>query len=318
MRKILTAILALALLFSLAACGNDGGNAPPVNNGTTNPPSNSTPGVSQQKPDSENKTVNNSDWDTVIEAAYREQLPKPEVSLFVSAVPDGYRATILGDSSEEYMLDYIEQVKEAGFTIGAIDKDDHAQKNYYRAKNANGYTVIINVSEQGTGSIDILKQDTNNVDVTVEPGGSGNTTAGNTSGKPTKEELLARYGLTMEDLQPPGFIEMNAWACENDEGDFFIQVDEVSRSVAEIEEWFIKVFEKLKSLSDDGKIYQDPALTQEATYPSYNAYITDKQILFSYKGQKVYVELRFNQGFANLTDEIKNKAQYEFYINLYQ
>jgi uncharacterized lipoprotein YehR (DUF1307 family) len=144
------------------------------------------------------------------------------------------------------------------------------------------------------------------------------SSTGNTNSKPTKEELLAQYGLTMEDLQPPGFIEMNAWACEKNEGDFFIQVGEASRGAAEIEEWFKKVFGKLKSLSDDGKIYQDPALTQEATYPSYNAYITDKQLLYNYKGQKVYVEMRFNQGFANLKDEIKNKAQYEFYINLYQ
>jgi hypothetical protein len=163
--------------------------------------------------------------------------------------------------------------------------------------------------------------------VTEQPNGaggkedSGATTEkpdSNTSSKPTKEEFLASYGLTEDDLKPAGFIAMNAWSCEKNEGDFFIQVDEASLGVAEIEEWFIKVYDKLKSVSDDGKIYQDPALTQEATYPSYNAYITDKQLLFNYKGQKVYVELRFSMTFANLKDEIKNKAQYECYLNLYQ
>ena len=313
MKKAILLIIALALILTLAACG---GNETPSG----------PPDTSQQTPDSENKTVNNSDWDT-IEAAYREQLPKPEVSLFVSVVTDGYRATILGDSSEEYILDYIEQVKEAGFTIDAIDKDDHSQKNYYRAENTNGYTVIVNVSEEGTGSIDILKYETTSENiVTEQPVGAGGEDSGvatekpdsGTSSKPTQEEFLASYGLTEDDLKPTGFIEMNAWSCEKNEGDFFIQVDEASRGVAEIEEWFTKVYDKLKSLSDDGKIYQDPALTQEAEYPSYNAFITDKQIWFNYKGQKVYVELRFSMTFANSKEEIVNKAQYQFYINLYQ
>ncbi len=142
------------------------------------------------------------------------------------------------------------------------------------------------------------------------------STSSTSSDKPTIEEFLAQYELVKGDLEPSGFIEMYAWSCEGTEATFYIEVDEGSRSEAEIEEWFIQVFDRLKAVSDDGKLYEDAALKVEAALPSsYNTFTTGKIIMFPYNGKIVTVSLAYNAGtLAMSKDEIKQKSQYEFFI----
>jgi hypothetical protein len=172
MKKILVTGIVLALAFSLAACGakevvqeavrgavSGGGleSAPaaaPHSVSETTPTESSEENPEPSADEGGDSAVNNSAWDEYDEF---QVLPKPEATLFIAPITDGYRATLLS-VERDFMLEYLEQVKEAGFTENPVTEED-GDFYSYTAENGGGYKVIVvfgGVSDSG-GGVDILK-----------------------------------------------------------------------------------------------------------------------------------------------------------------
>jgi predicted small secreted protein len=170
MKKLLMIVIVLILTLPLAACGakeavqgavkdaiSGEGDSSAANSGDDGGEEEVAPQSSEEEAEpsadegGEDSAVNNSAWDEYEEF---QVLPKPEATLFIAPITDGYRATLLS-VEREYLLEYVEQVKEAGFTENQVTEDD-GDFYSYTADNGGGYKVVVIISNGG-GGVDILK-----------------------------------------------------------------------------------------------------------------------------------------------------------------
>jgi hypothetical protein len=100
---------------------------------------------------------------------------------------------------------------------------------------------------------------------------NGNTTPNDSEATGEIAEFLALFGLTEDDIKPEGFVEfqeleMSGTIGQAGVGFIKIVVDKDKTEEAQIKAWFQKVFDKMKSLSLDKKLYTNyQKMDEEAT-----------------------------------------------------
>ncbi|MDR1892479.1 MAG: hypothetical protein LBQ48_05685 [Oscillospiraceae bacterium] len=138
------------------------------------------------------------------------------------------------------------------------------------------------------------------------------STTSNNSPNMTKEEFLALFGLSEDDIQPNGFANYEIWGCISNEGTVYIQIDEAGGVSENVQAWFEKIFDKIKQISDDGKLYNSLAFDTEYKLPTSYGKSAFSQFIYKYNGKGVVVNLGFDPfGFGLSNNEIKKISAYE-------
>jgi hypothetical protein len=166
--------------------------------------------------------------------------------------------------------------------------------------------------------------------VTEQPVGAGGEDSGSTTEKPaetsgnsssnlpTREEFLSWFGFVTGDFEPTGFVELNLNGCTTKEGDVFIKIDESSGSPENVRAWFESFHNKVKAISDDGKLYTDLTLKDEYTLPTSYGKSAYSQFTYKYNGKTVLVNLGFDPFTLGLSkNEIISNSSYQVTLILY-
>ena len=138
------------------------------------------------------------------------------------------------------------------------------------------------------------------------------------TGSMTKEEFLALFGLTEDDIRPGGFVNYEIWGCTTKEGTVYIQIDEASGTSAIVQEWFERMFEKIKQVSDDGKLHEFIGLDSEYVLPTAYGASVYTMFAYIYKDDWIVICLNFDPfGFGLSSNEIKKISAYEIILMTY-
>ena len=151
MKKILALLLALMLIFALAACNNN-------DNPNGDDPLNRDPGTSQGGEDNSgtqdgNQDIGGSAWP---DNEFTKLVPKPSFTLQTPYADEKEFGVAFTDATTDQIKAYVEQVKAEGFTIGErIEEESAMGITYYSfsAKNADGYEVEIFSTSDSKGML---------------------------------------------------------------------------------------------------------------------------------------------------------------------
>lgn len=272
MKRLLALLLALLMVFLLAAC--DLGDNPNKDN--------DDPGVSQNGENNNNKNIS-------ISMATIEDYELPEVAL-------AYVGT-LNKAYNDYHRD-----AEAHFYVKSKDADDDAFDALVAYYASNGGVLDEEESTSTTKCFDfewgrieaahfgydeeisvfiVVPQypiESNggeeNNSGTTEPDNTGNNSAGNNAADTwTVENFLKLYGFNAEDIKPNHFTSFEELKMADSKepgkigsaGSVIINVEKGKTTTDDFNAWFESLYAKMTELSDDGKLYYSAAKTVEAT-----------------------------------------------------
>jgi len=128
----------------------------------------------------------------------------------------------------------------------------------------------------------------------------------------TKEEFLSFFGLDIDSIKPNGFTDIEIYGCTTKEGDVYLQVDEASITSENVQAWFEKMYDKIKQISDDGKLYDSFTFNTEYQLPISYGTMVYSTFTYKYGGKGVLVILSYDPlGFSMSKNEIKKISTYQ-------
>ena len=277
MKRIISILLAMMMLLSLAACGD---------NNTTDPDKDN-PGVSQSGGES-----TDTGGDTKLPEAV--DIPVDKYPFLESLVlPDNAVATSIDDewyaddgvitiivkpiTTSEQVDAYKDKLKAAGFTdaevSGFVSPDGKFEMSIGTTWiEASGYIDLTIYAKNGSQTDNQGGEENNSG--TTEPDNTSNNSAGNNEGDTwTVENFLKLYGFNAEDIKPNHFTSFEELKMADSKepgkkgsmGSVTINVEKGKTTADDFNAWFESLYAKMTELSDDGKLYYSAAKTVEAT-----------------------------------------------------
>ena len=274
MKRIISILLAMMMLLSLAACGDN----------TTTDPDKDNPGVSQ----SGNEGTTNSGVSGVLHELFDIQQLEGN-----TAIPDFAKKAIgslswcddLGaDSFGKYNYNiYMKEVTRDDFDTYVANLKANAPTNTTEGENFGFYWnwgQITGTYFPDSGTLDVVltaqgdNQDgEENNSGTTEPDNTSNNSAGNNEGDTwTVENFLKLYGFNAEDIKPNHFTSFEELKMADSKepgkkgsmGSVTINVEKGKTTADDFNAWFESLYTKMTALSDDGKLWYSVAKTVEA------------------------------------------------------
>ena len=141
--------------------------------------------------------------------------------------------------------------------------------------------VVMMIIIIGVGVLSCKDDKNSNGNNTEQPENNGSSNNGNNNGNNTVASYLAQFGLTEDDIKPAGFVSFegpDGWLIK------------VNASENQFDNWAKKVFDKIKTISTDGKVYDQgyPTFKEEASLVNG---ATLYQWAYPYKGKTVEVDV---------------------------
>ncbi len=266
MKKILALLIALTMVFSLAACNND-----------SNTNSNGDDGLKNNKNTVSIKTATVDGYDLpevalayvgTFNKAYNDLYNDGEITFYVkSKDADDNAFDVLVDyyASNGGTLDKSTSTstsKHFDFSWGRIEVD-----HFGADEEISAYIIL---PEYPIASDDDVENNTG----TSEPDDIiDSTTENNEVDTRTAESFLKLYGFDAEDLKPNHFTSFEDLKMADSKqpgekgsaGSVTINVEKGKTTADDFNAWFESLYEKMAELSDDGKLYYSVAKTVEAT-----------------------------------------------------
>lgn len=267
MKKLFALLLALMMVFALAACGEN----------TDNPSGNeNNPGTSQngENNDVTVKTATIDGYELpdaalayvgTLNKAYNDQYNDGEITFYVkstNADDDAFDALIDYYASNGGTLDAANSTsveKCFDFEWGRIEVSHFGADEEISAYIIlPEYPIADNGGEDNSG--------------TTEPDNTGNGTENNDVDTWTVENFLKLYGFDAEDLKPNHFTSFEELEMADSKepgkkgsmGSVTINVEKGKTTADDFNAWFESLYTKMTALSDDGKLWYSVAKTVEA------------------------------------------------------